>query len=315
MKIKDIYKLAIELGIKNDLRGKDRVNIHLDRANKKYEEMSDKEKEYFDTESLLNPYPDTRVLHDHDKEIKKIMVGIDMEVQELLLADKLGDIDLVLAHHPEGRAYSNLSAAMDLQAEVLAGYGVPINIAQNLLKERMSEVARGVNPINHYRAPDVAKLLNIGYMCIHTPCDNMVATLLKNTIEDKKPEFVSDIIEILEEIPEYNQAKKNGLGPVLFAGDKDNYCGKVAITEVTGGTEGTPDIFKHLSNAGIGTVVGMHMSERHTKAAKKALVNALVAGHISSDSIGVNLFLDELAKQGIEIIPCSGLIRVQRDNR
>ena len=46
--------------------------------------------------------------------------------------------------------------------------------------------------------------------------------------------------------------------------------------------------------------------------AEKANINVVVAGHISSDSIGVNLFLDELEKQGIKIIPCSGLIRVSR---
>jgi len=33
---------------------------------------------------------------------------------------------------------------------------------------------------------------------------------------------------------------------------------------------------------------------------------------MSSDSLGVNLFLDELEKRGIEIIPCSGFIRVSR---
>jgi len=34
---------------------------------------------------------------------------------------------------------------------------------------------------------------------------------------------------------------------------------------------------------------------------------------MSSDSIGMNLFCDELAKKGIEIIPCSGFIRHSRN--
>jgi len=33
---------------------------------------------------------------------------------------------------------------------------------------------------------------------------------------------------------------------------------------------------------------------------------------MSSDSIGMNLLLDDLEKQGIEIVPCSGFIRVSR---
>jgi hypothetical protein len=33
---------------------------------------------------------------------------------------------------------------------------------------------------------------------------------------------------------------------------------------------------------------------------------------MASDSLGMNLFLDELERQGIEIVPCGGLIRVSR---
>jgi len=71
-------------------------------------------------------------------------------------------------------------------------------------------------------------------------------------------------------------------------------------------------IFMKNGSCGIGTTIGMHLSEKHKDAAEKAHINAIVAGHMSSDSLGVNLFLDELEKKGIEIIPCSGLLRVSR---
>ncbi len=313
MKLKDIYELAIKLGIENDLRGKERVDMHLERMQKKFESLSDKEKDFFDQELLVNPYPDTRILYDSGREVKKVLVGIDMEGPELLLAKQMGDIDLVIAHHPEGRGLADLSAVMELQAEVLEMYGVPINVAQNLLEPRIDEVARGINPSNHFRAVDLAKQLDISFMCVHTPCDNMVATFLKQKIESADLVYVQDVLDLLNDIPEYAEAKKQGLGPRLFAGKKENFCGKVAITEITGGTEGTPEIYKWLSSAGIGTTIGMHMSEEHTKQAKKAHINALIAGHMSSDSIGVNLFLDHLEKNGIEIIPISGLIRVSRN--
>ena len=67
-----------------------------------------------------------------------------------------------------------------------------------------------------------------------------------------------------------------------------------------------------MAQSGIGTVIGMHISEEHKKEAEAANINVVIAGHMSSDSLGVNLFLDELEKQGIEIIPCSGLIRIKR---
>jgi len=54
------------------------------------------------------------------------------------------------------------------------------------------------------------------------------------------------------------------------------------------------------------------MREESKKEAEAANINVVVAGHISSDSLGMNLFLDELQKRNIQIIPCSGLIRISR---
>ncbi len=72
-------------------------------------------------------------------------------------------------------------------------------------------------------------------------------------------------------------------------------------------------MFEQLSRAGIGTLIGMHMKEDHRKEAEKFHMNVVIAGHISSDSLGMNLLLDEIAKRGVEIIPVGGLIRVRRD--
>jgi len=162
MTTQDIYQLAINEGIKHDLRGEDYVRQSLVKTKKKYEEMSDKEQKSFDLESLSNPYSDSRVLNtDGKKEIKKILVGIDIGGPELLYADKRGDIDLVIAHHPEGMALADLSTVMNLQAQALAKHGVPINIAESIIKLRISEVTRSVSPENRQRSVDMARLLGL----------------------------------------------------------------------------------------------------------------------------------------------------------
>jgi putative NIF3 family GTP cyclohydrolase 1 type 2 len=166
--------------------------------------------------------------------------------------------------------------------------------------------------VNHYRPIDIARLLKISYANMHTPCDNLVASFLKKKITAAKPEYVEDILKLLKEIPEYKEAIKQGAGPRLFSGRPGNFCGKVAVTEITGGTEPSAKIYEKLAQAGVGTIIGMHLSEEHKKEAEAAHINVIIAGHMSSDSIGMNLFLDELEKKGIEIIPCSGLIRVKR---
>ena len=311
MTIQQIYDLAIKLGVKNDLRGEAKVKKVLSKIKAKHDKLSPEAKKEFDTERLTNPYSDTRILNETKKEIKKVMVGIDIQPAELLMAKQM-NVDLVIAHHPLGSALADLGNVMHLQADVLAMYGVPINVAEALTKERISEVARGVSAANHYRTVDAAKLLNISLMCVHTPADNMAATFLDKLIKKAKPETVGEIIKILKTVPEYQEAIKRKAGPKIFVGAEDSSAGRIVVTEITGGTEGAVGIYEKMSQAGIGTVIAMHMDEERKKEAAKHFVNVVIAGHISSDSLGVNQFLDELEKKGIEIVPCSGLIRVSR---
>jgi len=314
MRIQEIYNIAINKGIEADFRDKEGVERFLKRKKEKFDKLSEKEKEEFDLESLTNPYLDSRILNiSQDKEIKRILVGIDIEPAEILLAKEIGDIDLVISHHPLGKGLASLHEVMELQCDVLNIYGVPINIAEGLLKEKISEVARGVNRVNHQRTVDAAKILGFNLMCLHTAIDNLAAKFLKDKIEKGNSLIrIEDLLNLLKEIPEYKEATKFGAGPKIFVGDPERRCGKIAVNEITGGTEGSPKIYEKMAIAGIGTVVGMHQSEEHRKEAEAANINVVIAGHMSSDSLGMNLFLDELEKKGIEIIPCSGLIRVSR---
>jgi hypothetical protein len=312
MNIQEIYKLAIKMGIESDFRPKAQIEKQLKRIKEKYEKSEKSEKEIFDVEKLTNPYSDSRIQFDNgEKNIKKIMAGIDIDTAELMLAEKL-DIDTIIGHHPLGMGLTGLDDVMHLQSDVFAQYGVPINIAESLTKIKISEVSRGVGAENHYKTSDAAKLLKISLVNVHTPADNLVAKFVDRKLKKDKPEYVEDIIKSLLEIPEYKEAAKKGFGPTIFSGAKENRVGRIALTEITGGTSGSKDIYAQLSQAGIGTIVGMHMDEESRKEAEKAHINVVIAGHISSDSIGMNLFLNELEKKGIEIIPCAGLIRIRR---
>lgn len=302
------------MGSEADFRGKKEIENLLERRRKKYEKLDEKEKEEFDLETLENPYSDSRILNiAEDREIKKILVGIDIGPAEVLLAKEIGGVDLIIAHHPLGKGLANLHDVMELQCDVLNQYGVPINVAEGLMRERIDEVARGVNSANHERTVDAARILGFNLMCCHTPSDNLAAEFLRNKIEKEKNLIrLEDLMNLLKEIPEYKMAMKIGSGPKIFVGDPERRCGKIALTEITGGTEGSPKLYAKMVTAGIGTIVGMHVSEEHKKEAEAAHLNVVIAGHMSSDSLGMNLFLDELERQGIEIIPCSGLIRVSR---
>ncbi len=313
MKIEEIYKLAVEEGIKADFRKRKTIEEMQKRLKKEYEKKDEGKKKEYDKERLNNPFSDTRILFgEPQKKIKKVLAGIDVDGEEMLLAKELDDIDLVISHHPRGNALAGLDDVMQLQIDIMHMYGVPVNVAEKMIKKRIQEVARGLSPANHNRVVDTARLLNIPLMCVHTPCDNLAAQFVDKKIKKDKPFSVGDVIDSLKEIEEYKQATKTNAGPKIFVGSGESRAGKVVITEMTGGTEGAPEIYEKLAQAGAGTVVGMHMSEKHREEAEKAHINVVIAGHISSDSIGVNLFLDKLEEKGVEVVPCSGLIRTKR---
>jgi len=317
MKLKAFYEKIIELGRAKDPRGKTEVDQELGERKKAYEGLKGRKKEFFDTESLKNPYADTRILHgDPDTEIKTIMLGIDIEGPELLLADHLRrqgrGPDLVMSHHPEGHALARLADVMGMQAVIAFRHGVPINVAEDLMRSRISEIDRRVAPGNHYRSVDFARILDIPLMCAHTPADNHVASHLQEMFDREKPRLVKDVLDLLYGYEEYLTGARRGSPPQVFVGDENRRAGRIYV-DMTGGTEGSAQIYEKLSIAGIGTIVGMHISEDHRKKAEENHVNVVIAGHIASDTLGLNLLLDEIcANEPLDVMECSGFVRVDR---
>jgi len=270
--------------------------------------------------SKIKSFSDSAILFGNpDLEVSKIMVGIDIEVPEILLADRIRQtegLDLVVAHHPEGKAYAGLAAVMGLQVDLLTQAGVLQKTAAKLLAERMSQVERGVLPQNHTRPVDAARLLNMPFMNMHTPADNHVYRYLEAVFKKKINAncLLKDVVKILNTIPEYQIAEKFNTGPRIILGSPNRPAGKI-LFEMTGGTEGSADVFEKLYKAGVRTLISMHLSEGHFKKAKEANLNVVIAGHISSDTLGLNLLLDNIeksAKQDFEIIACSGFTRIKR---
>src|SRR3989304_10373061 len=158
MKLGDIYKLAITMGTETDPRGGSGVAKVLKRRKADYDDLPKSKRDEFDLEDLVNPYSDSRILLGAaDLNVDKVMAGIDMDAAEVLLADRLNQkggktIDLLIAHHPIGGSLAALHEVMELQADLMAKYGVPINVAEGLMRDRISEVHRRFAPRNHGEA-------------------------------------------------------------------------------------------------------------------------------------------------------------------
>lgn len=321
MKLDAIYRKAVAVGMANDLRGPGELRRILDEELAKSKKLEGDAREAWDGDRLFNPFADTRILAgDPATEVKKVIVGIDMEVGEILLTHALNRdngarIDLVIAHHPEGIALAQLAEVMKLQTDLLAAHGVNVSVAEQLMDKRIGEVERRLLPVNHNRAVDAARLLGIPMMCVHTPADNCVTSHLKALFERERPARLKDVVDLLMKIPEYRKAARGMAAPKIVSGAENARCGKIFV-DMTGGTEGAKTIYQQHAVSGVSTIVGMYLSEDALENAKKAHLNVIVAGHISSDTLGLNLLFDELEKdEALAFVGVSGFERVRASER
>ncbi|MCK4257475.1 MAG: Nif3-like dinuclear metal center hexameric protein [Halanaerobiales bacterium] len=243
------------------------------------------------------------------EDIKKVLFGVDMETAEILMAQQL-NVDCVVTHHPKtGDPQQGLFKVMSNQIQRMVKAGVPINKAQKAIKKKIDKIERALHPANYDRVATSAKLLNMPYMGIHTPCDilaeNTVQDHLDAKLNDKPEATLQDVVDALMEFPEYQNTKAQ---PKIRIGGKKDYAGKVFVT-MAGGTGGGADVAKAYFEAGIGTLIVMHMPEDVLDAIREQNIgNIIVAGHMASDSVGINKLIAKWEEEGIEVIRCSGVV-------
>ncbi len=319
MKLREIYETAVRMGTEADPRGKAGVDEFLARTKKRHDDLPDHLKDLADPEELSNPFNDTRIyVGDPDLEVKTLLGGIDMNTGEVLLADRLREkgvpIDAIYTHHPEAWGLTRLDSVMEVQADIWATLGVPIQAGEKLIAERMDEVKRRLMPVNYDQAIDAARLLDVPFFSAHTPTDNLVVDYLNKWFAEEEAEHDRGRAEGAARDPRVPHRRAEGRRTVHGQERRRSRAGKIWV-DMTGGTEGPKKAVEKLADGGVGTIVGMHMGQELRDEADKHSIHVIIAGHMSSDSLGINLFLDELERSGVKTIATSGLIRVHRDKR
>ncbi len=246
-----------------------------------------------------------------------ILVGIDLEIGEVLLADRLKEkgqpVDLLLAHHPEGRALARLEEVMGVQADVWHKFGVSITYGDAVMHERMSEIMRALHPRNNERNVQAARLLGLPFMCCHTPADNSVNAFLQAECDALGEEgTVDELLDMLKSIPEYHQAVLEGMGPTIFQGerpppDRQDHAGYDRRNLRSAWTPSA-----NWRRPAWAPSSACTWAKNIARSAKEEKVNVVIAGHVSSDSLGMNLIIDQYERQGVKVIACSGFTRVSR---
>lgn len=241
--------------------------------------------------------------------IKKIVFGVDMETQEMLLAREIG-ADLVVSHHPKtGPSLTEFHKVMAIQIDKMVEFGVPINKAQKALKKKVDSIDLRDHVSNYDRVASAARLLDMPYMNIHLPADLITERFVQHYLDerfaDQPKRTLGEIVDALEDIREYRESL---VKPVIRVGQRDSYAGKIAVL-MAGGTNGGTDVFKSYFEAGVGTIVCMHVPEDVKKAvAEQNIGNIIVAGHMPSDSIGINWIIEAWEEVGMDVVRMSGII-------
>jgi putative NIF3 family GTP cyclohydrolase 1 type 2 len=319
MKLQKLFERSVQIGIEADPRSRKEIDKMLKKYKDKEKKLEGREKEHFDMERTWNPYSDSRIINGTgEEEVQTLMVGIDIETAEILLADRLREkgqrIDAILIHHPEGRALADLDKVMSLQVDILAQVGVPVNVTEAQLNPRVSRIWRAIHPDNLFRTERAAELLGFPAFCCHTITDNLAWKLVEDVICTKEFDDLNAILNALTDIPEYELYAKKGNPPIIVSGSGSGRPGKVVATEFTGGTNGPEDFLESQARAGVGTILTMHATEKTLEEAKKHHVNMIQCSHMASDALGVNLLLDKLAKEEkkLQTVDVSGFVRIKR---
>ena len=248
----------------------------------------------------LKEVPEDSAIYVSGANIRKILFGTDAGVPELLLAKQLG-YDAVIAHHPQGgTATIDFHQVFRRHVQQMVAAGVPVKEAEKAVKKRLEELEVEMHTRNYAHAIDVARLLKMPYMNIHTPLDEVGRRTMTEKINSRirKNSTVQDVISALKELPEFQNAVTE---IKIRLGRAENPAGKVVVSHGAG-TNGGYEIAKTYFKYGTGTVVYIHIRPIDLEKLKaEKMGNLIVTGHIASDSMGINPLIHELEKRNISV--------------
>lgn len=249
----------------------------------------------------LKEVPEDSAIYLNGDNVRKILFGIDAGVPELLLAKQSG-YDAVIAHHPPGgTALINFHLVFKRHLQQMIAAGIPAEEAERAVRKKFEDLEVDGHTRNYGHALDVAKLLKIPYMNIHTPLDEVGRRIMAQQIQSRigKDATAKDVVAALNELPEF----KNALTKIeIRLGKAENPAGKAVVSHGAG-TNGGYEIAKTYFKYGVGTLVYIHVGIGDLARLKTEQVrgNLIVTGHISSDSVGINPFIRELENRDASV--------------
>lgn len=245
-------------------------------------------------------YPGSRISH--------VLMGIDVGAGELFMARQLG-YHAVIAHHPAGFTGPTWEVYRYHVTQMLAA-GVPKEQAEAAVAGRVRDLQARAQMQNYDHVSSVAKMLEMPFLNIHAPLDELGRRIMQQTIDARLAQqpgaTVRDVRDALLELPAY-RASKTAMLTAL--GDWDAPAGRVAVSHGAY-TNGGYHVARAYFLNGVNTVCCIHFPpEDAQKLANEGIKgNLLVMGHIGGDSVGILPYVARLRQEGLEVQTYSGII-------
>ncbi|MCI0560503.1 MAG: hypothetical protein MN733_18610 [Nitrososphaera sp.] len=243
--------------------------------------------------------PADSAVHVKGKNIRRVLIAIDVGTAELMLARSLG-CDAVIAHHPLGVAAVNFFRVTDRHVDYLLEHGVPRRVARQAVRKLKERLETRSHADIYSDVVGAAEVMGMPLVNVHQPCDEYMRQVILKSIKSGRTGHVSDIVKSVSSIPEFrNSATKVR----VRLGSQRNRTGRWALV-VAAGTNGGYPVARAYFEHGVSTVIYLHVDYGDlTKLRGERLQgNLVVLGHLAGDSIGLNGLADRLENLGVETV-------------
>ena len=241
--------------------------------------------------------------------VSRVAVGIELGLPDLMLAKDLG-YDGAITHHPHGsRAVLGIPEVATRHAMLMKRAGVPEETADRLAEEFAEQLAVTRHASNYDVLAGPAQLVGLPLIGLHTPLDEIGRRRMQKRVDEvleANPEAaVGDVVEGLYAFGEFRNAATK---IEVRHGSAEAPAGRTFVCHAAG-TNGGFAIAKAYFEAGVDTLIYIHVSPDDLRQIRAETEGTLiVTGHIASDSLGINPFLDALRERGVESTNFGGIV-------
>jgi len=257
----------------------------------------------------LDAIPGDSAIHHGGDGIERILFGIDLKAPELAIAKDLG-YDCAISHHPIGGSSTlRFHEVLERHIAQMTGAGVPADVAEATMRETIEDRRVLSSMTNYDHDPSVARLLDLPYVNIHTPLDEIGRRRMADAADGLGEDAtVADLMAHLRKT--FGEFRNAATEIEIRVGKPENRIGTVVVSHGAGTNGGYP-VAKAYYDHGIDTVIYIHCRPAD---AKKLIdeygdsKNLIVTGHIASDAVGINPYVDRLRELGLGVTTFSGVI-------